>query len=390
MTAMAEKQNPIIDGLADGFSVSRLVVPERDVARHLGMPNEVGLDVQLRRGVNRAASWFRDSARPWCRASVHEIAQVAEETVTLKDGIVLHSDVLARGFREAGVEQLVAIALTAGTEIDEEIDRHFADGHPDEAMALNAFAIAAVEHVRAESCRFVTERAADRNLYATPYYSPGYEGWPLDDQQSLFSAIARNRETPIRVLDSGGLEPAKSTLFAVGLTPKPLARSFEFWQHHAARLTTRTHPDYAFGHRVLKKWARNRLSLRQGEDGVLTASFHTSGSTCANMGLPLAFDYETKLKRDNAGTFRFESFSCRPAEGDSNHRSTCQFLSNPDAFAAGISESPPLIGQSLEAALHWNPDVSPAGCLCLRSSRDHKWRIVVQTIHFALANSQFH
>ena len=43
-----------------------------------------------------------------------------------------------------------------------------------------------------------------------------------------------------------------------------------------------------------------------------------------------------------------------------------------------------LRGAPLEDALTWNPEVNPAGCVCTEACRDHKWRIVYQTIAFAL------
>ena len=386
MITTAEHDQIVFD-LGDCFSRSELAVPDQELARHLGLPADAEIDESLKCELERAENWFHESASPWCSANVCEIAEIGSESIRLESGSVLKSDVLARGFSKADVERLAVVAITAGEEIDREIERHFEDGHPDEAMTLNAFAIAAVERVRTDCCRLVEERSRKQGLFALPYYSPGYEGWPLEDQHSLFAAVNAD-ESPIVVLESGGMKPAKSTLFVIGLTRKQNIDPSEFWQRQATQLTTPTHPEYGFSPRTLKKWSRNRLSLGEEIDGRLTASFRTAGSTCANMGLPLAFDYQANLERATDGKLHFTGFSCAPAEGDTNHRSTCQFLSNPDGFAAGIEEHPPLLGKPLEDALHWNPDVSPAGCLCLRSSRDHKWRIVVQTLHYALANQK--
>ena len=49
-----------------------------------------------------------------------------------------------------------------------------------------------------------------------------------------------------------------------------------------------------------------------------------------------------------------------------------------------ISQPPALPGNRLDKVLEWEPPASPAGCLCSQSSRDHKWRIVLQTLHYSL------
>jgi hypothetical protein len=69
------------------------------------------------------------------------------------------------------------------------------------------------------------------------------------------------------------------------------------------------------------------------------------------------------------------------------YRSMCAYLDNSERFMAQLQMYGPLVGGLLKDALSWKPQVSPAGCLCTRASQDHKWRIVLQTIHFALEKS---
>jgi hypothetical protein len=64
----------------------------------------------------------------------------------------------------------------------------------------------------------------------------------------------------------------------------------------------------------------------------------------------------------------------------------CAYIDDDAALMAPLDEYHPLVGRPLREALDWSPPVSPAGCLCSRPSQDHKWRIVLQTIHFALEN----
>jgi hypothetical protein len=42
----------------------------------------------------------------------------------------------------------------------------------------------------------------------------------------------------------------------------------------------------------------------------------------------------------------------------------------------------------LNAVLQWQRKPSVAGCYCERASRDHKWGLVLETIHFALVRDE--
>jgi hypothetical protein len=53
-----------------------------------------------------------------------------------------------------------------------------------------------------------------------------------------------------------------------------------------------------------------------------------------------------------------------------------------------IEGEKPLSGERLNAVLSWGRKPSVAGCYCESSSRDHKWGLVLETIHFALAQKE--
>jgi hypothetical protein len=64
----------------------------------------------------------------------------------------------------------------------------------------------------------------------------------------------------------------------------------------------------------------------------------------------------------------------------------CSYLQDAEAILEKIRVPPALHDSSLAKVLEWSPQASPAGCLCAQSSRDHKWRIVLQTLHYSLLN----
>jgi len=64
----------------------------------------------------------------------------------------------------------------------------------------------------------------------------------------------------------------------------------------------------------------------------------------------------------------------------------CQYLANAGPLMAAIEREKPLLGQPLASVLAWRRQASPAGCYCDAASREHKWGLVLETIHYALHN----
>jgi hypothetical protein len=105
------------------------------------------------------------------------------------------------------------------------------------------------------------------------------------------------------------------------------------------------------------------------------------------MGRPLAFDYNVKLGPREEG-YPIRAQRCAPAAGDIGHTRMCQYLEDPERLMASIDCEKPLAGQRLNAVLAWRRDWSAAGCYCEAASREHKWGLVLETIHFALAQRE--
>jgi hypothetical protein len=93
-----------------------------------------------------------------------------------------------------------------------------------------------------------------------------------------------------------------------------------------------------------------------------------------------------KLGRAPKG-IRFGS-SCAPAAGDTGHTYMCQYIEDADALMAAIDREKPLKGRTVNAVLEWRREPSGAGCYCEASSRDHKWGLVLETIHYALVQKE--
>lgn len=122
--------------------------------------------------------------------------------------------------------------------------------------------------------------------------------------------------------------------------------------------------------RELRRWAEERLSMKTNQDGPPDVVFRHEGTTCTNMGRPLAFNYNVKLGLRAEGYPVLEQH-CVPAEGDTGHTAMCQYLEDSAGLMAAIDREKPPHGERLNAVLLWRRKPSAAGCYCESASREH-------------------
>jgi hypothetical protein len=194
----------------------------------------------------------------------------------------------------------------------------------------------------------------------------------------------------VEVLESGALRPKKSLLAVFGLTRhtdrvlrltelNPCSNcSFTPCQY---RRTPK--PGYAVNQKALKRWTEERLSLDLREDGGIDARFRFDGTTCTNMGRPLAFHYDVSLGPREEG-YPIRTQRCVPAPGDTGHASMCGYIKDAERLMTAIEQDRPLADQPLNNVLAWQRPASSTGCYCEPASREHKWGLVLETIHYAL------
>jgi hypothetical protein len=63
----------------------------------------------------------------------------------------------------------------------------------------------------------------------------------------------------------------------------------------------------------------------------------------------------------------------------------CEYIRDADSLMANIESEKPLLGRPLEDVLSWERAASPSGCYCEEGMRMHKWGLVLEVLHFALA-----
>lgn len=142
----------------------------REYGRLLGYPAGKPLEGDVLARAEEAIGWYRAHGKP--RVYVQEV----------------------------GGEAIAAI--TAGSEVEEEIGKRWAEDRVDEAYFLDRLAAAVVEQLASE---------------IGPHRCPGYEGFPLEDQRRLYDLLAP-LAPEIELLPSGMLIPVHSLLgiFALG------------------------------------------------------------------------------------------------------------------------------------------------------------------------------
>jgi hypothetical protein len=122
----------------------------------------------------------------------------------------------------------VALAVTAGGNVDEESRRLWEQGKPDEAYFLDRFGAAVTEHLVFWASVWVCRESERAGETVLAHLSPGCGGWDLEEQAKLMSLIADGAEGvvgPLRMLPSMMMTPKNSLLAVRGLTRRAVAPS---------------------------------------------------------------------------------------------------------------------------------------------------------------------
>jgi len=367
--------------------------------------------------------------RSWISARQTETLQLTDDRLSIS-GTEFSSKQLHDQFAMAQARHVVLIAVSAGAECEEKARELWQDGKPDEYFFMEMFGSAVVEHLITVASGRICGWADANGMVALPHYSPGYTGWDVSDQNKLWEVIRppNGQSLPgnLHVLDTGMLRPKKSLLAVIGVTANlekarhlarlvpcencslpgcqyrrapyryslPQIEDVRGLQRQVAGSTNEAAADsspltpsakYSINERALRKWSQERLALNTLRDGSVEARFCYEGTTCSNLGQPLEFHYFVKLEsaRDN---YRITEASCVPAPGDIGHAQQCEYLQDAVALMGSIASEKPLLYRPLNDVLSWDRPPNPSGCYCDIERRNHKWGLVFEVIHFALAH----
>jgi hypothetical protein len=395
-------------------------VPEVDVLeaeyrRLLGYPRGAALSPRAEELAGWARAWYRANGKAWLYAREAAGFETADGIVRL-EGAPFHSRRLDGLLERAAAEGAVLVAASAGDALETEAQRLWREEKPDEYFFLEVFGSAVVERLITVAGARLCAWAEQRGMAVLPHDSPGYPDWDIGEQTRLLNLLREGcgQELPgeLETLESGALRPKKSQLAVFGVTrhTEHVRRLTELspcencsympCQFRRARYageagvtpigTVRLFAvdgaaGYATNRKALRRWAAERLTISRRDDGTSEARFRYQGTTCTNMGRPLEFDYHVSLGRREDGYPILEA-RCGPAPGDTGHTFMCQYDAEGKLLAAVDAEKP-LLGRPLDEVLEWRRPASAAGCYCEPASRQHKWGLVLETIHYALAGN---
>src|ERR1019366_4105161 len=358
--------------------------------RLLGYPRDAVLSERALELADWARDWYRLHGRPWIYARCAASLNVADGSVEIA-GVAFNTSRHRTALQQAEAHAVFLVAAGAGPETEEEAQRLWHDDKPDEYFFLETFGSAVVEDLITMAGARLCAWADGERMAVLPHHSPGYSQWDVAEQGRLLDLIRRDGAVALpgalEALDSGALRPKKSQLAVFGITRHldRVARLADLVPCQQCSLSNclyrrtpylRAHPRleqeslepqataaYSVNAKALSRWAAERLVLETREDGTLHARFRYDGTTCTNMGRPLAFDYDVDLGTRRDG-YPIRGQSCTPAPGDTGHASMCQYITDAPGLMAAIGREKPLAGRPLAEDLARQRSEAAAGCYC--------------------------
>lgn len=403
-------------------------VQEAEYKRLLGYPTQYEFSGRSRDLADWARNWYAENGKPWIYA--RQTAQLDTSNGRLRiDGVDFSSTRLQEQLLKAEAHTAMLVAVSAGKECEEKARRLWQEEKPDEYFFLEMYGSAVVEHLITSAGAQLCAWAENQAMAVLPHYSPGYPDWDIADQRKLLGLI-RQEHFPeeIHVLETGMLRPKKSLLAVFGITrhvnrvqtlrelvpcescsmlscqyrraPYTHARKrMEEVTQLQARVdrisgVTASSPPvldqngkYSTNTRALQKWSQERLQLNVLADRSVQARFRYAGTTCSTLGKPLEYDYHIRLASATEG-YRILEMRCVPAADDTGHAYMCEYTRNAEELERAIASEKPLLGRSLHEVLTWRRQYRPSACFCDAAGREHKWGLVLEVIHYALAQDE--
>ena len=384
-------------------------VPPAEYQRLLGYPRGREPEGRAAELAEWASEWYAKNGRPWVYAREAESMEMSGDSTRIA-GTPFTGARLRGTLERAGAHSAILAAVGAGPEIEREAQKLWQEEKPDEYFFLEVFGSAVVEHLITMTGARLCAWAEEQGMAVLPHDSPGYPEWDIREQAPLLDLMRQNSPllSRVEVLGSGALRPKKSLLAVFGLTrhtdrlrrltelvpcqncsmPSCQYRRAPYSRAAEADVALDRQTRYTVNTKALKKWAEERLTLEPAEDGGIQAVFRYEGTTCTNMGRPLAFNYQVKLGPPAEG-YPIREQQCAPAPADTGHTFMCAYIEDQrddqPRLMSAIAEDRPLLGQRLNDVLSWTRPACAAGCYCEPGSRQHRWGLVLETIHYALA-----
>jgi len=207
-------------------------VTKQEYNRLLSLPRNHQLEGDLLERAIGARTWYEKFGNPFIASCKIDIRSVEAENILLTNSVELRSVVLANRLRTGSAHALVVVAASAGQEVATRVSELWSEGKPDEAFFLDRFAVGITERLLFWGSAYLCRESESTGETLMAHLSPGCGNWDIADQHRLMSLLTEeNKVGPIRLLETGALEPQHSILAALGVsrqnfaaTPKDLCR----------------------------------------------------------------------------------------------------------------------------------------------------------------------
>jgi len=406
-------------------------VQEAEYKRLLGYPKDHVLGGKPKELVDSTCKWYNENCKPWIYVRQIENLELSNGRFCI-NGIEFTSKRVYEQLAEAEAHNVVVVAVSAGKNCEGRARQLWKEEKPDEYFFMEMYGSAVVEHLIANAAGRICAYADQTMMAALPRYSPGYPEWDILEQHKLFEVILKGKkhEFPeeINVMQTGMLSPKKSLLAVFGITKNlekaqrdanlipcencslqncryrraPYRRSpqqiedvsqlrFKGFENFTTAMkrssALRSNAKYSVNQKALEKWSKERLKMKMNDDHSVQAIFRYEGTTCSNLGQPLQFDYHITLGSSEKN-YQIVEAKCIPAPDDEGHSLMCEYLEQGEAFIEVIANEKPLLGKPLNDVLKWKREFNPSGCYCKVESREYKWGLVLEVLHYALARKE--
>jgi hypothetical protein len=202
-------------------------VADAEYLRLLGVPHARSFEGNLTQTAQWARSWYATHGQPYLAARRVRIAKLGTSSIELETGLSFSSRTLAERLAASEAHALLALAVSAGGEVDVESRRLWQEERLEEAYFLDRFGAAVTRRLVLWATRCYCRRAEPAGETLLPHLSPGCGGWDFEDQAPLYTLLKdeAGAEGPLRMLPSGMLTPKNSLLAACGITRRRISPS---------------------------------------------------------------------------------------------------------------------------------------------------------------------
>ncbi len=197
------------------FDFSGLGIGEESIMKYLG-PEEASLNYEFRDLIKELLGKASAVCSPAAEYRIFPAGEWNDEAKTVSPGGVVFrlKDIVYKQLSLA--ESLAVFLCTAGPEVEKLGRKAMEDGDPMTSYIYDIIGSAIAEATSRMLHAEVRKAAGNSGLKVTNRYSPGYCGWDVSDQHSLFRLMPDNT-CGISLNDSALMNPEKSVSGIIGI-----------------------------------------------------------------------------------------------------------------------------------------------------------------------------